>query len=159
MAQLGFLGLLFPGLGSLFVSSLPTPNHGPQQIFLSSYYISLYKPYCVGMILFYFYFILEYRWLTILCYLVSGVQKSDLVKYVHVSILFKIASPFRLLQNTEQNSLLLYSRSLLVICFKYSSVYMSIPNFQSISPPTLPLVTISYKTSFSKLVSLFLFCQ
>ena len=91
-----------------------------------------------------------------MCYLVSGVQQSDLVKYVYVSILFQIASPFRLLQNIEQNSLLLYSRSLLVICFKYGSMYMSIPNFQSISPPTLPPVTLS---SFSKSVSLFLFCQ
>ena len=34
--------------------------------------------------------------------------------------------------------LLFYSRSLLVICFKYSSVYMSIPTSASIPPLTLP---------------------
>ena len=39
--------------------------------------------------------------------------------------------------------------------FKYSSVYLSIPNSQSIPPPhPSPLVTIS---SFSKFVSMFLF--
>ena len=47
---------------------------------------------------------------------------------------------------------MLYSRSLLVIHFKYSSVYMSIPNSLTIpSPHPSPLVTIS---SFSKSVSL-----
>ena len=35
--------------------------------------------------------------------LVSGVQQSDSV--IHVSILFQILFPFRLLQNTEQISL------------------------------------------------------
>ena len=45
----------------------------------------------------------------------------------------------------------LYSRSLLVIYFKYNSVYMSIPNSLIIPPPhPSPLVTIS---SFSKSVS------
>ena len=50
---------------------------------------------------------------------------------------------------------MLYCRFLLVIYFKYSSVYMSIPNCQYI-PPSYPytLVTIN---SFSKSVSLFLF--
>ena len=36
--------------------------------------------------------------------LVSGVQQSDSVMHIHVSILFKIL-PFRLLQNVEQHSL------------------------------------------------------
>ena len=52
--------------------------------------------------------------------LVSGIQQSDSV--IHVSILFQILFPFRLLQNIEQSSLCFYSRSLLVIHFKYSSV-------------------------------------
>ena len=50
--------------------------------------------------------------------LVSGVQQSDSVIHIHVSILFQILFPFRLLQNIEQ------SRSLLVIYFKYNSVYL-----------------------------------
>ena len=46
---------------------------------------------------------------------------------------------------------MLYSRSLLVIHFKYTSVYMSTPNSLTIpSPYTSPLVTIS---AFSKSVS------
>ena len=52
---------------------------------------------------------------------------------------------------------MLYSRSLLVIHFKYSRVYTSIPN--SLTVPLLhpcPLVTI---ISFSKSVSLFLLCK
>ena len=84
--------------------------------------------------------------------LVSGVQQSDSVIHIHVSIIFQILLPFRLLQNIE-----LYRRSLLVIYFKYSSVYMSVPNSQSILPPHLsPLVTISL---FSKSMSLSLFCK
>ena len=57
--------------------------------------------------------------------------------------------------NTEQSSLCYMSS--LVIRFKYSSVYMSIPN--SLTIPSFhpsPLVTIS---SFSKSVCLFLFCK
>ena len=37
--------------------------------------------------------------------LVSGVQQSDSVIHIHVSILFQVIFPFRLLQNTEQSSL------------------------------------------------------
>ena len=74
--------------------------------------------------------------------LVSGVQQSDSVIHIHVSILFQILFPFRLLQNMEQSSLC-YTVSLLVIYFKYSSVYMSIPNSHFISSPHLsPLVTV-----------------
>ena len=55
--------------------------------------------------------------------LVSGVQQSDSVIHTHVSILFQILSPFRLLQNTEQEFPVLYSRSLLVFYLKYSQFY------------------------------------
>ena len=41
--------------------------------------------------------------------LVSGVQQSDSVIRIHVSILFQIHFPFRLLQSIEQSSL----------CFSY----------------------------------------
>ena len=34
--------------------------------------------------------------------LVSGGQQSDSVRHIHVSILFPILSPFRLLHDTEQ---------------------------------------------------------
>ena len=37
--------------------------------------------------------------------LVSGVQQSDSVIHTHVSILFQILFPFRLLQNIERSSL------------------------------------------------------
>ena len=37
--------------------------------------------------------------------LVSGVQQSDSVIHIHVSILFKILFPFRLLHSIEQSSL------------------------------------------------------
>ena len=37
--------------------------------------------------------------------LVSGVQQSDTVIHIHVSILFQILFPFRLLQSIEQSSL------------------------------------------------------
>ena len=37
--------------------------------------------------------------------LVSGVQHSDSVIHIHVSILFQILFPFRLLRNIEQSSL------------------------------------------------------
>ena len=37
--------------------------------------------------------------------LVSGVQQSDSVIHIHVSIRFQILFPVRLLQNIEQNSL------------------------------------------------------
>ena len=51
----------------------------------------------------------------------------------------------------------IYSRSLLIIYFKYSSVCMLTPNSQSIPPlPYSFLVTLS---SLSKSVSLFLFCK
>ena len=152
--------------------------------------------------------------------LVSGGQQSDSVIHMHVSILFQILFPLRLLQSIEQFPVLyirslfviyfilffknfywsivdlqccvrfrctakwicytyihsfldffpiyaiteywiefalLSSRSLLVICFIYSSVYMSIPIFQFIPlPASYPLVTVSL---FSTSVTLSLFCR
>ena len=37
--------------------------------------------------------------------LASGIQESDSVIHTHISILFQILFPFRLLQNIEQSSL------------------------------------------------------
>ena len=54
-----------------------------------------------------------------------------------------LPSSFPCLVRTQQGGnhlfiYLFYSRSLLVICFKYCSVYMFIPNSQSIPPSSLP---------------------
>ena len=46
--------------------------------------------------------------------LVSGVQKSDSVIHIHVSILFQILLPFRLLHNIEQSVLIIDQISLAV---------------------------------------------
>ena len=58
--------------------------------------------------------------------LVSSVQQSNPVIPIHVSILLLILFPRRLLQNIEFP--VLYSSSLLIIYFIYSSLYMFIPN-------------------------------
>ena len=51
----------------------------------------------------------------------------------------------------------LHSKSLLVIYFKYSSVYMPVPNPLII--PSLHRSPLAPISSFSKAVSLFLFCK
>ena len=66
---------------------------------------------------------------------VSSEQQRDSAVHTHVSILLKTSPPSRLPHNTEPSSRL-YNRSLLVIHFKYSSVFMSIPN--SLSFPRHP---------------------
>ena len=48
--------------------------------------------------------LLKYDWFTMF-FLVLGVQQSDSVTHIHVSILFQILFPIRLLQNIEQNFL------------------------------------------------------
>ena len=90
--------------------------------------------------------------------LVSGVQQSDSVIHIHVSILFQILFPFRLLHNIEQSSQ----------CYTVGPCWLSILNIAvctrqsqtpslSLHPPfTLTPGTIS---SFSKSVGLFLFCK
>ena len=50
--------------------------------------------------------------------LVSGIQKSDSVIHIQVSILFQILFPFRLLQNIEQSSL----------CYTVGPYWLSILN-------------------------------
>ena len=51
--------------------------------------------------------------------LVSSVLPSDSVIHIHVFILFQVLFSYKLLQNT-----VLYSRYLLVTCFKYNSLYL-----------------------------------
>ena len=50
--------------------------------------------------------------------LVSGVQQSDSVIHIHVSILFQILFPFRLLENIEQSSL----------CYSVGPCWLSVLN-------------------------------
>ena len=52
-------------------------------------------------------------------------------------ILFQILSPFRLFQCWAEFPVPC-SRSLLVIYFKYSSGYVTVPNSQSVPPPPFP---------------------
>ena len=57
--------------------------------------------------------------------LVSGVQQSDSVIHIHVSVLFKILFPFRLLHNIEQSSLCYtVGPCWLSILFMYSCMYV-----------------------------------
>ena len=98
-----------------------------------------------------FCFSLKYSWFTVL--LVWGVQQSDSGIHSHIATLFKILFPYGSLQNVEFP--LLYSRSLLVIYFIYSNVYMSIPVSQFI-PPLFSLLTIRL---FSTSITLSLFCK
>ena len=58
--------------------------------------------------------------------IVSGEQQGD--SAIHVCILPQPPLPSRLPHNIEQSFPVLYSRILLVIHFKYSSVYMLIPS-------------------------------
>ena len=63
--------------------------------------------------------------------LISSIQLTDSVIHIMYFYFFKFFSHLgycRVLSTV----LVLYSRSLLVIYFKYSSLYMSIPNYQSI---------------------------
>ena len=65
--------------------------------------------------------------------------------YAYTSILFQILSLYWLSQSTEYISpSCIVSRSLLLVIFVCSSVWMQIPTSQSIPPPSVsPLVTIS----------------
>ena len=90
------------------------------------------------------YFVLRYSQLTNNV-IVSGKQQRDSAINIHGSILPQTPQPSRLPHNTEQNSMCYtlvtgigIGISLLVIHFKYSSVYMSIPNSLTI-PSAHPL--------------------
>ena len=59
---------------------------------------------------------------------VSGVQQSDSVIHIHVSILFQILFPFRLLHNIEQSSLC-YRVGPYWLCILNIAVYTRLPTF------------------------------
>ena len=80
--------------------------------------------------------------------LVSGAQQSDSVTHIHISILFQIFFPFRLLQNIEQSSL----------CCTVGLCWLSILNIAvctcqsripSLSLPTLPSLLVTIVCSLS----------
>ena len=88
-------------------------------------------------------------------YLISNVVLYSVIQ-IHEYILFQISFSFRLLHDIEQSSLCYtVCRSLLVIHFRYSSVYMSIPNSLTVlSPHPSHLVTISsMNDNLEKIVS------
>ena len=65
--------------------------------------------------------------------LVPGVQQNDSVTHIHVSILFQITFPFKLLQSLGRvPCVTLYV--LILFHFICSSVYVSVPNSQSFPP-------------------------
>ena len=72
--------------------------------------------------------------------LVSGVQQSDSVIHIHVSILFQILFPFRLLQNIKQCFLYYTVGPCWLSILNIAVCTLSIPNSQSIPSA---LVTIS----------------
>ena len=75
--------------------------------------------------------------------LVSGVQQSESVIHIHISTVFYILFPYRPLEYWVEFPVL-YIRSLLVICFIYCSVYMSIPISHFVPLPHLPPGNPSY---------------
>ena len=72
--------------------------------------------------------------------LVSSVQQGRSVMHIYSSTLYQIPFPCRSLQSIGLP--VLYSRSLSVICFIYSTVYMLIPISQFTPYLSPPLVTV-----------------
>ena len=104
----------------------------------------LYSMYQYLKFLFTFFFkFLFYTRVYLICNVVLGVQQSDSVIQIHIPIYFLILFPFRLLQSIERSSLCLYSRFLLVINFKYSSVYICQSQTSNLSLPQLVLFIFS----------------
>ena len=86
--------------------------------------------------------------------IVSGEQQRDSAIHMHVSILPQTPLPSR--RPHTQHSSLCNSRSLLIIHFKYSSVYMSTPNSPAaLHPSNHKFGTVSL-LKFSVLLNLFL---
>ena len=117
---------------------------------------NVYQILCPEVQLFFFFFNFYWSIVDLQCCFSSGVQQSESVIHIHISTLFQILFPYRSLQSIGQSSL----------CYTAGPCWLSILNiavctcqFQTPSlslHPTLPPVTIC---SFSKSVSLFLFCK
>ena len=85
--------------------SMVQPLHSPLPAQISdvsacSGWIQLSKPQCIYLFKFLFYIGLQLIYNVVL---VSGVQQSNSV--IHISILFQVLFPFKLLQNIKQSSL------------------------------------------------------
>ena len=89
-------------------------------------------------------------WLIYNVVLVPNVQNSESVIHIHISILFSFLDsiPMEVITEYQAEFPVLYSRSLLVIYFIYSSVYMSLPVPQSITSPPFLLLSISLFSTF-----------
>ena len=102
---------------SLIIPPSPSPSDSKSPLYTSvslllsriqghHYHLSKFHiyvlVYCIGDFSFLFYNGMQLIYKVVL---VSGVQQSDSVIYTHISLLFKILFPFRLLQNIEQSSL------------------------------------------------------
>ena len=75
--------------------------------------------------------------------LVSGVQQSESVTHIHISILLQILFPYRPLQSIKQHSLF-YTLGPYQLSFIHSSVYMSIPISQFTTPLLYTLMTMFF---------------
>ena len=94
--------------------------------------------------LIFFYFVLAYGWFKMFCqfHLNNKVIEYFLPSYV--------------IRERWAEFPVIHSRSLLVVHFEHSTVYMSIPHSLTLSPALYPALTESL---FSKAVSLFLICK
>ena len=69
------------------------------------------------------------------CSVDSGEPWRDSAVHIHVSILPQSPLPSRLARKLWVEFHVLYNRSLLVIHFEYSIVYMTFPNSLNVPPP------------------------
>ena len=91
--------------------------------------------------------------------LISGVQQSEPVMHTHISTFFKDSFPIQGITECWVEFPVLYNRSLIVIRFIYSNVYMSIPVSQFTPPPLSSLVTVSWFPGAHGLIKQMEFCS
>ena len=114
--QLSIKGFMLPEIRGVNITALETRESSKR--FLS-----------------FFFFELGYSKLANNVVIVSGEQQRVSAIHIHIYILLQTPLPSRLPNNIEQSSLCLYSRSLLVIHFRYSSMYTATPNSLTLPSP------------------------
>ena len=104
------------------------------------------------MILFFknFSCVLEYGWLVNNVVIVSGEQWRDSAIHIHAFILPQTPLSPRLPYNIEQSSMYYTGGPCWLSIFKYSCVYMSIPNSQTIPSPIFPPGNRKWKCLYFK---------